>query len=99
MSTPEENLEIATDESSDRDARTNAIDELETANECRSLADLVRSDGLDERYREQALNGLAHPQCRSKLETLAEEDTLPEGLQAEAETLLEETPTDSGAGP
>ena len=99
MSTPEENFEIARDGSSDESERERAINELETANECDSLAELARADDLDERYREMALAGLAHPQCRSMLETIAEGGALPESLQERAETLLGETPEDSGAGP
>jgi hypothetical protein len=99
MSTPEDNFETALDASSDASARERAIDELETANDCDRLADLVREDDLDETYREQALTGLAHPQCKSILREVAEGDDLPSSLRERAETLLDETPDDSGARP
>ena len=99
MSTPPENAEIAADESSDAEERERAISELETANDCDRLAELVRRDDLDERYRERALEGLAHPQCRPRLQTLAEGGDLSESLRGRAETLLDETPEGAGAGP
>ncbi|WP_115865741.1 hypothetical protein [Halorussus litoreus] len=99
MSTPEENFEIARDESNDRSARESAIGGLETANECDSLADLARMDDLDETLRERALAGLAHPQCKLLLRELAEGEDLPDSLRERAETLLDDTPGDTGAGP
>lgn len=99
MSTPEENFETAVDESREPEAREKAISVLETANDCNRLSDLVRMDDIEERYREKALTGLAHPQCTSMLRTLVEDGTLPESLQERAETLLRETADDSGAGP
>lgn len=99
MSTPPENFEIAADESSDAEERERAIGELVTANDCDRLAELVRRDDLDERYRERALEGLAHPQCRPMLQQLADGGDLPESLQGRAESLLDETPEDAGAGP
>ncbi|WP_137284911.1 hypothetical protein [Halorussus salinisoli] len=99
MSTPEDNYETALDASSDAAARERAIGELETANDCDKLADLAREDDLDETYREQALAGLAHPQCKSMLREVAEDGDVPESLRERAETLLEDTPDDSGAGP
>ena len=42
---------------------------------------------------------MAHPQCKSMLQSLVESGDLPESLQDRAETLLEETPDNSGAGP
>jgi thymidine phosphorylase len=99
MGTLEENFETAVDESSESEARERAIDTLETANACSKLADIVRRDGLDDRYREQALRSLAHPQCKTMLETLAEEGELEESLREQAESLLEETPDSAGAGP
>lgn len=98
MSTPEENFEIAVDETGEREARERAIDGLQTANECAKLADLVRTDGLDERYRERALTNLAHPQCKPMLQTLVEGGELSESLQEQAETHLETTPDGSGVG-
>ena len=99
MSTPEENFETAIDESSEREARLQAIGVLETANECDSLADIVTKEDLDEQYREEALDGLGHPQCRSTLEVLVDDGDLTESLREHAESLLSETPDDAGAGP
>lgn len=56
-------------------------------------------DDIEEQYREQALTGLAHPQCKSTLQTLVESGDLSESLQKQAEALLHDTPDDSGAGP
>lgn len=94
MSGIEDTFDRATDESNGADEREAAIDELEAANECDRLDDLVRMDGLDDRYRERALEGLGHPQCRSTLETLVEEGDLPESLRDRAEALFEELPDD-----
>lgn len=99
MGTPEENFETARDESSDDDARERAINQIETANECDMLSDLVRDDDLEEKYRELALESLAHPQCKPVLETLVEGGDLPETFQEKGESLLSETPDDAGAGP
>lgn len=44
-------------------------------------------DDIEEQYREQALTGLAHPQCKSTLQTLVESGDLSESLQERAETL------------
>jgi len=99
MHTPEENFEIATDESNDREARESAIGTLETANECSRLAELARMGDLDETYRELALDGLAHPQCRTRLRQLVDGDDLEGSLEERAESLLDETPESAGAGP
>lgn len=99
MSTPEENLEIAADESSDRAARESAIEDLEAANECDMLAELVQTDSLEKQFREQALTSLGHPQCESMLQKLVDSGDLSDGLQEQAEELLQDTPGDSGAGP
>ena len=99
MSTPEENVEIALDESSDDSARESAIDDLETANECDRLADVVLDDDVDDRYRGQALASLAHPQCASTLRSLAGNDDLPQSMRERAEELLDDTPESAGAGP
>jgi hypothetical protein len=99
MSTPEENFETAMDESSDAEAREAAIDHLETANDCDKLAELARMDDLEDRFRERAVAGLAHPQCKPMLQTLAEDGDLPASLREQAETLVEETPDGAGAGP
>lgn len=99
MSTPETNFEKAVDGSSDDETRTQAIEDLEAANECDMLANLVENDDLEDEYREQALTSLAHPQCKPMLETLVESGDLPESYQERAEQLLQETPEDAGAGP
>jgi hypothetical protein len=99
VSTPDQSFETAIDESSDDEAREEAIDRLETANECDVLAHIARSDDLAEQYRERALTGLAHPQRNSVLGDLPEGESLPDSLRERAESLLDETPDDSGAGP
>lgn len=99
MSTPEENYEIATDDSSDADTREEAIDALEAANECQRLQEIVHSDGLEERVRERALEGLANPQCRPTLENIADGGDLDGSLRERAESLLEETPEGTGGSP
>lgn len=99
MTTPESDFETAVDESNDKQTREDAIDELRTANECDRLADLARMDDLADEFREQAVEKLAHPQCKPMLETLVENEELPDTLHEQAATLLEETPEDSGAGP
>ena len=91
-----ERYDIAVDESNDAEARERAIDDLETANECDELAKLVRADGLDDRYREQALASLAHPPCKQTLEQLLDAEDLPESLRGRAEELAQET--SEGAG-
>lgn len=99
MSTPEQNFETAMDEESDDEAREQAINDLETANECDALADLAQSGDIAEEYREQALAGLAHPQCKSMLQEVADGGDLPDSLRERAESLLDEIPDDAGAGP
>lgn len=99
MSTPEENADIAVDESTDASAREAAIDDLEAANACAELADIALNDDLDDRYREQAVASLAHPQCKPTLQTLVDESDLPESLQRRAEELLDDTPDRTGTGP
>ncbi|MFC6719510.1 hypothetical protein ACFQGT_14025 [Natrialbaceae archaeon GCM10025810] len=99
MSTPQENFEIALDDSSDADAREEAIGDLETANECARLEEIVRNDGLDDRMRERALEGLANPQCRPTLESVADGDDLDGSLTERAESLLEETADGTGGSP
>lgn len=99
MSTPEENVEIALDESYDDSARESAIDDLETANECDRLADVVLDDDVDDRYRKRALTGLAHPQCTATLRTLAGNGDLPQSMRERAEELLDDTVESAGAGP
>ncbi|MFC4550099.1 MULTISPECIES: hypothetical protein [Halorussus] len=99
MNAPTEKLETASDSSNDPETRERAINELGTANDCARLVELARMDDIGERYREQALSSLAHPQCRTRLEALVEDRELPESLRERAETLLEETPEDAGAGP
>lgn len=98
MSTPEGDFETAVDQSNDREAREGAIDELDTANECDTLADLVRLDELETEYREQALDRLASPQCRPALEPLVDDSALPDTLREQAERLLEDVPDDVEPG-
>ena len=95
MSGTDDSFDTAMDESGEAEARESAINDLETANECDRLAELVRTDDIEDQYREQALEGLGHPQCQSTLETLVEEDDLPESLRDRAETLVEEMPDDA----
>jgi hypothetical protein len=99
MSTPEENFETTMDGSSDPEARETAIGELETANDCDRLAELARSDDVEDRDRERALFGLAHPQCKPTLRSLVADGDLPSSLHEQAGTLVEETPDGAGAGP
>lgn len=99
MATPEESHEIALDESNDREDRKRAIGQLEAANECDMLADLVRNDSLEDDLRKLAFENLAHPQCKPVLETLVENGEVPEAFEGDGRTLLEQTPDDSGAGP
>ncbi|MFC7138704.1 hypothetical protein ACFQMA_02495 [Halosimplex aquaticum] len=99
MSTPEENLEIALDDARESESREQAIDGLQTANECDMLAEIVRADGVESRYRELAMTKLGHPQCKATLETLHESGEIPDSLRDQAEELLGNTPDDSGAGP
>lgn len=90
MSTPEESFETAMDESSDDAAREEAIDALEAANECASLAAVVERDDVADRFRRQALDALATPQCDSALRRLSEHDALDASLREDAERLLED---------
>jgi hypothetical protein len=88
--TPEECVDLAVDESATEERRDTAIHELEMANECDELANLVRTDDLDGRYRRRALRALATPQCDSTLQRLAEDDALDRSLREAAEELLGE---------
>ncbi|MFB6129493.1 MAG: hypothetical protein ABEJ28_01575 [Salinigranum sp.] len=90
MSAPEESYRIASDDSKARDRRTDAIDDLELANECGRLAALVRDDALEESLRRRALSALASPQCASTLADLATDESLPASLRGEAADLSEE---------
>lgn len=99
MSTPQENFELATDDATDPEERERAIADLETANECDSLAELVGADDIAMRFRERALDGLDHPQCSSTLEELADDESLSESMRDRAREMLGETPEDAGAGP
>jgi hypothetical protein len=99
MGTPEQNFGTAIDGASDDEERERAIGLLETANECDSLAETVGTDDLEGRYREQALNALAHPQCKATLADLADDESLEASLRERADSLLDETPDDAGAGP
>jgi len=99
MSTPESNVDVVVDESADEQSRKRAIEDLEAANECDELAEVVRNEDLESTYREHALENLAHPQCRPTLESLVESGDVPDAQQERAEALLRETPDDAGAGP
>ncbi|ELY70965.1 hypothetical protein [Natrinema versiforme] len=85
--TPAECIDLALDEGADEERRADAIRELKTANECDELAALVREEDIDERYRRQALESLATPQCDSALRHLVD-DGLEGSLQGDAEELL-----------
>lgn len=89
--TPEECIDLATDESAAQEDREAAIDALKLSNDCDDLEDLVRMESLQERYRRHALQALATPQCDSTLRVLADDDALETELRDEADSLLEET--------
>ena len=99
MSTPEGNFETAIDDSRDRAARERAIDELQTANEFDSLAELARMDDIGDEYRELAIRNLGHPQCEPTLSNIVDEGDLSDSLDELARSVLAETPDSSGAGP
>lgn len=99
MSNLDADFETARDESNERSEREDAIDELRTANACDRLAELATMDDLGEEFRELAVEKLATPQCKPKLESLVESGDLPDSMHQQAETMLEETPDDAGAGP
>ncbi|SEW02815.1 hypothetical protein [Natrinema salifodinae] len=86
--TPAECIDLALDDAATDEARTDAIHELKTANECDELAALVRRDELDDRYRRQALQSLATGQCDSMLRKLTEDEDVPQSLREEAEELF-----------
>lgn len=92
--TPEECIELAVDASASAGDREDAIRALARANECDELADLARTDDLEERYRRRALDALATPQCDSMLRTLVDEGSLDESVRGEAERLLDGTGDD-----
>lgn len=98
MSDPEKSFEIAVDQTNDRPTRTNAIDELESANECSRLAEIVQRDDLEDQYREEAVIKMASPQCKDTLESLLAAGELPDFITERAETLLQETPDHPGGG-
>jgi len=68
--------------------RAGAIRELRTANECDELEAIVRETSVDDRYRRQALEELATPQCDSTLRELVHDEPLEGPLHQEAEELL-----------
>ena len=86
--TPTECVELATDESADQDEREHAIQELKNANECDELAELVRTDDLEDQYRRRALRSMGTSQCDSMLRKLVEEESLDQQLQQRAEEIL-----------
>lgn len=93
------NFEIAVDRSSEAEERERAIGPLETANECDSFAEIVGMGDLADRYREQALNALTQSQCEATFAHLAADDSLEASLRQRADSLLDETLDDGGAGP
>lgn len=86
--TPEECVELATDASADREDREEALEALKLANECDELADLVRTEDLEDQYRQQAIHFMGTAQCDSMLQTLVDEESLEQPLQREAEEVL-----------
>jgi hypothetical protein len=88
--TPEECIELATDESAAQEDREDAIDALKLSNDCDDLEDLVRMETLQERYRRHALQALATPQCDSTLRVIADDDGMEQELRDEADSLLAE---------
>ena len=87
--TPTECVELATDPQARDDDRKDAIHALKQANECDELADLVRTESLDERLRHQALEALATPQCDSTLRDISEGEVSDRELRVKASDLLE----------
>lgn len=87
--TPAECTDLALDDGADEETRAGAIRELKTANECDELADIVRTERIADRYRQQALEALATPQCDSTLRQLVDDADLEGSLQRDAEELLE----------
>jgi hypothetical protein len=92
--TPEECVDAATDTSESDETRTEAIQELRRANECDQLEALVRNDGLDERFRREALGALDTRQCVSTLRELVEEGSLDREFREAASARLDERADD-----
>lgn len=88
--TPSECITLATDESANEEDRSQAIRELKTANECDELAALARRDGLEDRYRREAIDALATPQCDSTLKEIADANSLSEDLRNLARDKMDE---------
>ncbi|MFB6163599.1 MAG: hypothetical protein ABEJ31_00395 [Haloarculaceae archaeon] len=96
MSTREENLETALDGDRDEDARIEAVDRLETANDCDKIADVLTADDATDALRERALEGLASPQCQEMLQSMLEDDRIPDGYRDRAEGMVQ---GEEGSGP
>lgn len=99
MPIPEENFEIALDDSRDTESREQAIHALHTANECGKLAELLQRDEVESQFRERAVEALADPQCKNTLKRLLERGDVPEQFHEKTDRLLEETPDHTGGGP
>ena len=67
--------------------RREAIRTLAGDDDRTNLAVLVRTDGLRGEFRRQALKGLADCNASELLQELAEDDSLEDALQREAERL------------
>ncbi len=81
-------VELALDETAAAKARTDAINELKTANECDELEAFARTDDLGEQYRRRALESLATRHCDSTLHDLVDAEHLAKPCHQEAVELL-----------
>ncbi|WP_436927640.1 hypothetical protein [Halosimplex amylolyticum] len=87
--TPTECIELTIDSSASDEDRKDAIHALKQANECDELAHLVQTESLEDRFRHQALEALATPQCDSTLRDLSEGELSDRELREKASDLLE----------
>lgn len=90
MSTPEQSLEVALDETADRERREAAIRQLHTANECDGLAAVATGDGVPDDLRRLAVEAMGGPQCEEMLEVLLEDGELSGDLEERAAELVRE---------
>lgn len=88
--TPTECVALATNDSATEADREDAIHELKLANECDELEALIRTEHLEEQYRNQALKALVTPQCDSTLRGLVRDEVLDQGLHEQATRLRDE---------
>lgn len=95
VSTPEESLELALDETADRERRAAAIGQLRTANECDGLAAVATGD-VPAELRRRAVEAMGEPQCEEMLAELLEDDELSGDLRERAEQLVREGAEDDG---